>query len=246
MSNKAKHYNALEEIQGIVGQIRSINEAINFQEDFEDDVQQPEPDFSGEEPVAEPPIEGDAEGGRALDKLPAEEPSEENGLRELGDEVDATGGVGIASHAQQVIPALSLGNELLDLLVHHHLQQRGEIGTGGEGHVEQVGAFADVIDQSDGLFVVGHIGTHLTHHEGFGLDEFHLAHAIDDEVGVIIVGGAGLGNGGTADILPHIAHVGVLGCPVAAELRASVHVLVAEEAGVDVVGITVHLAGEVF
>ena len=89
MSNKTKHYNALEEIQGIVGQIRSINEAINFQEDFEDDVQQPEPDFSGEEPVAEPPIEGDAEGGRALDKLPAEEPSEENGLRELGDEVDA-------------------------------------------------------------------------------------------------------------------------------------------------------------
>ena len=49
MSNKAKHYNALEEIQGIVGQIRSINEAINFQEDFEDDAQQPEPDFSGEE-----------------------------------------------------------------------------------------------------------------------------------------------------------------------------------------------------
>ena len=89
MSNKTKHYNALEEIQGIVGQIRSINEAINFQEDFEDDVQQPEPDFSGEEPVAEPPIEGDAEGGRTLDKLSAEEPSEENGLRELGDEVDA-------------------------------------------------------------------------------------------------------------------------------------------------------------
>lgn len=89
MSNKAKHYNALEEIQEIVGQIRGINEAINFQEDFEDDAQQPEPDFSGEEPVAEPPIEGDAEGGRALDKLPTEEPSEENGLRELGDEVDA-------------------------------------------------------------------------------------------------------------------------------------------------------------
>lgn len=90
MSKNAKHYNALEEIQGIVGKIRNINEAINFQEDFEDDVQ-PE-----EAPVEDPalaapqedPIEGDVEAGKDLSKLQPEEPDEEDGLRELGNEVD--------------------------------------------------------------------------------------------------------------------------------------------------------------
>ena len=90
MSKNAKHYNELEEIQGIVGKIRNIDEAINFQEDFEDE---PQPDAPAEEPVApapeEAPIEGDAEAGMDLAKVQAEEPSEEDGLRELGNEVDA-------------------------------------------------------------------------------------------------------------------------------------------------------------
>ena len=92
MNKSAKHYSDLEEIQGIVGKIRNINEAVNFQEDFEDEVQ---PEVPAEEPAVaepapvEPPIEGDAEGGMDLAKIQPEEPSEEDGLRELGDEVDA-------------------------------------------------------------------------------------------------------------------------------------------------------------
>ena len=88
MSKNAKHYNDLEEIQGIVGQIRgiTINEAINFQDDFENDAPAEEP--RGEAPSMEPPIDGDAEGGRDLSKMQPEEPSEEDGLRGLGDEVD--------------------------------------------------------------------------------------------------------------------------------------------------------------
>lgn len=89
MNNSAKHYSDLEEIQGIVGKIRNINEAINFQEDFEE----PQPEVPAEEPVVpapeEAPIEGDAEAGMDLAKVQAEEPSEEDGLRELGNEVDA-------------------------------------------------------------------------------------------------------------------------------------------------------------
>lgn len=90
MSKNAKHYNELEEIQGIVGKIRNINEAINFQEDFEDE---PQPEVPVEEPapVAAPeeaPIEGDVEAAKDLTKLQPEEPDEEDGLRELGNEVD--------------------------------------------------------------------------------------------------------------------------------------------------------------
>ena len=90
MSKNAKHYNELEEIQGIVGKIRNINEAINFQEDFEDGMQ-PEEAPAEDPAVAAPeeaPIEGDVEAGKDLSKLQPEEPDEEDGLRELGNEVD--------------------------------------------------------------------------------------------------------------------------------------------------------------
>ncbi len=93
MSKNAKHYNELEEIQGIVGKIRNINEAINFQEDFEDEPQPAEAPV--EDPAAaavaapeEAPIEGDVEAAKDLTKLQPEEPDEEDGLRELGNEVD--------------------------------------------------------------------------------------------------------------------------------------------------------------
>ena len=88
MSKNAKHYNDLEEIQGIVGQIRGLNESVNFCENFDDE--EPQPEF-GEEPsvpAEELPVAGDVEGGKDLSKLQPEEPNEEDGLRELGDEVD--------------------------------------------------------------------------------------------------------------------------------------------------------------
>lgn len=94
MNKNGKHYNDLEEIQGIVGKIRgiTINEAINFQEDFEDEVPAADPSAQGEMPDAQPDggIEGNVEGGKNLASMqPDEEPDPENGLREMGDEVDA-------------------------------------------------------------------------------------------------------------------------------------------------------------
>lgn len=98
MNKNGKHYNDLEEIQGIVGKIRgiTINEAINFQEDFEDEVPAADPSAQGEmpdtqvDPHGSEGIEGDVEGGKNLASMqPDEEPDPENGLREMGDEVDA-------------------------------------------------------------------------------------------------------------------------------------------------------------
>lgn len=86
----------LNEIQGMIGKVKTIKEAIQFNEDDFDnqfgDEETPEPE---EEPVAagaEQPMGAEggdevATGGVNLDKMKPEEPTEEDGLRELG-EVD--------------------------------------------------------------------------------------------------------------------------------------------------------------
>lgn len=93
---KEQYMNALNEIQGMIGKVKTINEAIQFNEDDFDNQ------FGGEE-TTEPeqePVAASAEqavgaeggdevatGGVNLDKMKPEEPTEEDGLRELG-EVD--------------------------------------------------------------------------------------------------------------------------------------------------------------
>ena len=100
MKKKELYMQTLSEIQGMIGKVKTINEAIQFNEDnFDSDFggeEVPEPEA---EPAAEPTTEptvgaegaegGDevATGGVNLDKLKPEEPTEEDGLRELG-EVD--------------------------------------------------------------------------------------------------------------------------------------------------------------
>lgn len=91
MKNNVKHYSDLEEIQGIVGQIRGLNEAVTFSEDFDEPQAEydEEPSMPMGEPAEELPVGGDVEGGKDLSKLQPEAPDEEDGLRELGDEVDS-------------------------------------------------------------------------------------------------------------------------------------------------------------
>ena len=92
---KEQYMEALNEIQGMIGKVKTINEAIQFNEDnFDNEFggeETPEPE---EEPAvsAEPAVGAEggdevATGGVNLDKLKPEEPTEEDGLRELG-EVD--------------------------------------------------------------------------------------------------------------------------------------------------------------
>lgn len=95
MKKKELYMQTLNEIQGMIGKVKTINEAIQFNEDnFDsefggDDEPETEPEpiaAGGEQPMGG---EGDevANGAVNLDKMKAEEPTEEDGLRELG-EVD--------------------------------------------------------------------------------------------------------------------------------------------------------------
>lgn len=93
---KEQYMNALNEIQGMIGKVKTINEAIQFNEDnFDSEFggeETPEPETEPVTAGAEQPVgaEGGDEvvtGGVNLDKMKPEEPTEEDGLRELG-EVD--------------------------------------------------------------------------------------------------------------------------------------------------------------
>ena len=87
MKNKKEYFNTLESIQEMVSNVRTLNEAIQFGDDYDDS------EFGGEEAPAEEPMptspdgQDFAEGGKALGKIETEEPDPEEGLRELG-EVD--------------------------------------------------------------------------------------------------------------------------------------------------------------
>lgn len=89
MKNKKEYFDTLNSIQEMVSHVRTLNEAIQFGDEYDD------ADMAGAEaqagPEQEMPMspEGDdfAEGGKALGKIDAEEPDPEEGLRELG-EVD--------------------------------------------------------------------------------------------------------------------------------------------------------------
>ena len=85
MKNKQEYQNELKSIQEMASNIRTLNEAIKFGEDFNDD-------FNGmganaEEVPTSPDGKDFAEGGAKLGSLETEEPDPEEGLRELG-EVD--------------------------------------------------------------------------------------------------------------------------------------------------------------
>ena len=90
MKNKKEYFDTLNSIQEMVSHVRTMNEAIQFGEDFDDS------EYAGQEEqpaVGEPEIptgpdgQDFAEGGKALGKVQPEEPDPEEGLRELG-EVD--------------------------------------------------------------------------------------------------------------------------------------------------------------
>lgn len=74
----------LEKIQDMAGKIRTINEGIRFNEEFGD-----EDSMQYDMPQDDAPVEPDeiASGEGNLANMKAEEPTEEDGLRELG-EVD--------------------------------------------------------------------------------------------------------------------------------------------------------------
>lgn len=89
MKNKKEYFDTLNSIQEMVSHVRTLNEAIQFGDEYDD------ADMAGAEVQADPeqemPMspEGNdfAEGGKALGKIEADEPDPEEGLRELG-EVD--------------------------------------------------------------------------------------------------------------------------------------------------------------
>lgn len=82
---KEQYLKDLHAIQDMAGKIRTINEAIQFGEDFNEEPYQ---DASAEAPIDNNvPSEECADGQCDLAKMKGEEPTEEDGLRELG-EVD--------------------------------------------------------------------------------------------------------------------------------------------------------------
>lgn len=86
MKNKKEYFDTLNSIQEMVSHVRTLNEAIQFGDEYEDEVGAGQP--SAEEEIPSSPEGNDfAEGGKALGKIEPEEPDPEEGLRELG-EVD--------------------------------------------------------------------------------------------------------------------------------------------------------------
>lgn len=88
---KEKYLEDLHAIQDMTGKIRTINEAIQFGDDFDENKFQSEMGEETEEPQEPMPQKPEpdecADGQCDLAKMKGEEPSEEDGLRELG-EVD--------------------------------------------------------------------------------------------------------------------------------------------------------------
>ena len=86
---KEQYMKTLNEVQDLISKVRSVNEAIQFNEDNFDD------EFGGAEeepqvPAEQTPAQNQdiaAAGSANLANMKAEEPTEEDGLRELG-EVD--------------------------------------------------------------------------------------------------------------------------------------------------------------
>lgn len=87
MRTKKDFFNVLDSIQEMVSHVKTLNEAIQFGDEY-DDEQVPPMGDSAEEDIPMSPEGNDyAEGGKALGKVETEEPDPEEGLRELG-EVD--------------------------------------------------------------------------------------------------------------------------------------------------------------
>ncbi len=84
MKNKKEYFDTLNSIQEMVSHVRTLNEAIQFGDEYED---QGIPEAPEEEMPTSPEGQDFAEGGKPLGKLDTEEPDPEEGLRELG-EVD--------------------------------------------------------------------------------------------------------------------------------------------------------------
>lgn len=88
MKNKKEYFETLESIQDMLSHVKTLNEAIQFGDEYDDS------EFGGaqEAPEQDVPVSPDgadnAEGNKALGKMDVEaEPDPEEGLRELG-EVD--------------------------------------------------------------------------------------------------------------------------------------------------------------
>jgi hypothetical protein len=83
MRNKKEYFDTLNAIQDMVSHVRTLNEAIQFGDEYDDE------EFGGEQEDMPMSPEGNdyAEGGKSLGKVDMEEPDPESGLRELG-EVD--------------------------------------------------------------------------------------------------------------------------------------------------------------
>ena len=84
MKNKKEYFDTLNSIQEMVSHVRTLNEAIQFGDEYDD---QGVPSAPEEEMPMSPDGQDYAEGGKALGKVDVEEPDPEEGLRELG-EVD--------------------------------------------------------------------------------------------------------------------------------------------------------------
>jgi hypothetical protein len=89
MKNKKEYFDTLNSIQEMVSHVRTLNEAIQFGDEYDDaDMAGTEAQDNPEQEMPMSPEGNDfAEGGKALGKIDAEEPDPEEGLRELG-EVD--------------------------------------------------------------------------------------------------------------------------------------------------------------
>lgn len=87
MKNKKEYFKALESIQEMVSNVKTLNEAIRFGDEYDDSEFAAQEDGEQEMPMS-PEGNDYAEGGKALGKIEPEEPDPEEGLREMGSEVD--------------------------------------------------------------------------------------------------------------------------------------------------------------
>ena len=87
MKTKKEYFDTLNSIQEMVSHVKTLNEAIQFGDDYDDEQMSPmNTPEDGDVPMS-PDGNDYAEGGKALGKVETEEPDPEEGLRELG-EVD--------------------------------------------------------------------------------------------------------------------------------------------------------------
>ena len=85
MNTRKVYEKTLKDIQEMASNIRTLNEAINFGENYDEDYEGMTPDQ--QEMPTSPDGKDFAEGGAKLGNMEPEEPDPEEGLRELG-EVD--------------------------------------------------------------------------------------------------------------------------------------------------------------